>query len=300
VDVELIAGDMAAPVRGRRFDLVVSNPPFVVGPGVATHTYRDSGRSGDALSAELAGAAADLLAEGGVCQYLANWLHLAGEDWTERVAGWVAGTGLDAWVIQREVSDPVSYVDLWLSDAGERSDPVRAAAWLDWFDANEVDAVGMGLITLRRGGHDDPVVRVEELRQAIDQPLGAQISAWLDRQDWLRGRDTPALLHQRYRAAKGLILAQQATIGAEGWAVDRQVLTLPAGLRWSEEVDPLVLALVGGCDGTVPLGDQLSVLAVAHEVEESTLADVAGPIVAHLVERGFIEPVTASPAVSAA
>ena len=88
------------------------------------------------------------------------------------MTGWVAGTGLDAWVIQREVSDPVSYVDLWLSDAGERSDPVRAAAWLDWFDANKVDAVGMGLITLRRGGHDDPVVRVEDLRQAVEQPLG--------------------------------------------------------------------------------------------------------------------------------
>jgi methylase of polypeptide subunit release factors len=293
VDVELLAGDMAAPVKGRRFDLVVSNPPFVVGPGVTTHTYRDSGRSGDALSAELAGSAAGLLTDGGVCQYLANWLHIAGEDWTERVAGWVAGTGLDAWVIQREVSDPVSYVDLWLSDAGERSDPVRAAAWLDWFDANKVEAVGMGVITLRRAGHDDPVVRVEELRQAIEQPLGPQVSAWLRRQDWLRERDTPALLHQRYRAAKGMILQQQATIGAEGWAVDRQVLSLPGGLRWSEEVDPLVLALVGGCDGTVPLGDQLSVLAVAHEVEESALAEVAGPIVAHLVERGFIEPVAA-------
>jgi methylase of polypeptide subunit release factors len=293
VDIELVAGDMTAPVAGRRFDLVVSNPPFVVGPGITTHTYRDSGRSGDALSAELARAAADLLTEGGVCQYLANWLHVTGEDWTGRVASWLSGTGLDAWVIQREVSDPVSYVDLWLSDAGERSDPVRAAAWLDWFDANKVEAVGMGLITLRRGGHDDPVVRIEELRQQVDQPLGAQVSAWLRRQDWLRGQDTPALLHQRYRAAKGLILQQEATIGGEGWAVDRQVLTLPGGLRWSEEVDPLILALVGGCDGTVPLGDQLAVLAVAHEVEESTLAEVAGPIVAHLVERGFIEPVPA-------
>ena len=52
---------------------------------------------------------------------------------------------------------------------------------------------------------------------------------------------------------------------------------------------PLVLALVGGCDGTVPLADQLAVLAAAHEVEESALVEVAGPIVAHLVERGFIE-----------
>jgi len=135
LDWELLAGDLTEPVRGRRFDLVVSNPPFVVGPGTATHVYRDSGRAGDGVCAELAGAAKDLLTEGGTMQYLANWLHVAGEDWADRVAGWVAGTGLDAWVVQREVSDPVSYVRLWLSDASEQADPQRMAAWLDWFDA---------------------------------------------------------------------------------------------------------------------------------------------------------------------
>jgi methylase of polypeptide subunit release factors len=287
LDWELLRGDLTAPVAGRRFDLVVSNPPFVVGPGTATHVYRDSGRPGDAVCAELAAAAPGLLTEGGTMQYLANWLHVAGEDWADRVAGWVAGTGLDAWVIQREVSDPVSYVRLWLSDASEQADPGRLAAWLDWFDAHKVEAVGFGLVTLRRSGHEDPVVRVEELRQAVDQPLGEQIAAWYDRQDWLRG--TGSLLGHRYRVADGLQLHQEATIGAEGWMVDRQLLALPDGLRWREEVDPLVVALVGGCDGTLPLADQLAVLAAAHDVPPDALAEVATALVAHLVERGFLQ-----------
>jgi hypothetical protein len=211
---------------------------------------------------------------------------VAGEAWDDRVAGWVAGTGLDAWVIQREVTDPVSYVRLWLSDASERTDPERMAAWLDWFDAYKVEAVGFGLVTLRRGGHADPVVRVEDLRQAVDPPLGDEIGGWFDRQDWLRAAGS--LLGYRYRAADGLRLHQEATIGTEGWAVDRQVLELTSGLHWSEEVDPLVLALVGACDGTVRLADQLTVLAAAHEVPVDVLADVAEPIVAHLVERGFL------------
>src|SRR5437763_1380735 len=116
---ELRQGDLAAPVRGEEFDLVVSNPPFVAGPGTATHVYRDSGRPGDAVCADLAAAAPGLLTEGGTMQYLATWLHVAGEDWAARVAGWVAGTGLDAWIIQREVTDPVAYVQLWLADAGQ-------------------------------------------------------------------------------------------------------------------------------------------------------------------------------------
>ncbi|MEH1014940.1 methyltransferase [Micromonospora sp. CPCC 206060] len=288
---ELLAGDLTAPVAGRRFDLVVSNPPFVVGPGTTTHSYRDSGRVGDSLATELAAAAPGLLTEGGTMQYLANWVHVAGEDWRERVAGWFAGSGLDAWVIQREVADPMAYVDLWLADASEHTDPQRVAGWLDWFDAHKVEAIGFGVISLRRGGHDDPVVRVEELRQPVQPPMGDRIAAWFERQDWLRVRDADALLAGRYRAAEGLQLRQEATMGPDGWAVDKQLLAMPTGLRWTEEVDPLVLALVGGADGQVPLRDQLAVLAVAHEVAESELAEAAVPIVGHLIERGFIEPV---------
>jgi hypothetical protein len=224
-------------------------------------------------------------------QYLANWLHITGEDWGERVAGWFAGTGLDAWVIQREVADPMAYVNLWLADASEAADPRRVEAWLDWFDANKVEAVGFGIVNLRRSGHDDPVVRVEDLRQSVQHPMGDQIAAWFDRQDWLRGRDAAGLLSARYRTADGLELRQEATLGGEGWAVDRQVLAMPTGLRWTEEVDPLVLALVSGANGQVPLRDQLAVLAVAHDVPESELAEAAGPIIAHLVERGLITPV---------
>jgi hypothetical protein len=85
-------------------------------------------------------------------------------------------------------------------------------------------------------------------------------------------------------------LHQEATVGTDGWAVDRQLLELPSGPRHTEEVDPLVLALVSGCDGTVPLGDQLAVLAAAHEVPEEALAEVAIPLATHLVERGFLLP----------
>ncbi|MFB9240029.1 methyltransferase [Plantactinospora siamensis] len=289
-DWDLRRGDMVAPVAGRRFDLVVSNPPFVVGPGTTTHTYRDSGRVGDGVGAELAAAAPDLLTEGGTMQYLANWVHVAGEDWAERVTGWIRGTGLDAWVIQREVAEPMAYVNLWLADAGEVADPARVASWLDWFDAHKVEAIGFGIISLRRAGRTQPLIRVEDLRQSVEPPMGDQIAAWFDRRDWLAVRSDAELLAARYRLAEGLRLTQDATMGDEGWAVDRQVLTMPRGLRWSEEVDPLVLTLISGCDGRVALRDQLTVLAAANDVPEEDLADAAGPIVAHLVERGLILP----------
>ncbi|GAB3846982.1 hypothetical protein GCM10029963_27640 [Micromonospora andamanensis] len=194
-------------------------------------------------------------------------------------------------MIQREVADPMAYVNLWLTDVGDTADPQRMADWLDWFDAHKVEAIGFGVVSLRRGGHDDPVLRVEDLRQRVQPPMGDRIADWFDRQDWLHGRGTDGLLAARYRAADGLQLRQEATMGTDGWAVDRQVLAMPDGLRWTEEIDPLVLALVGGADGRLPLRDQLALLAVAHDVAVDELAEAAGPIVAHLVERGFIAPV---------
>jgi len=101
LDWELLRGDLVEPVRDRRFDLVVSNPPFIVGPGAQRYDYRDSGRAGDAVCAELVAAAPGLLNPSGHMQFLANWLHVSGEEWEDRVAGWLAGTGLDAWEIGR-------------------------------------------------------------------------------------------------------------------------------------------------------------------------------------------------------
>jgi len=287
LDWELLAGDLLEPVRGRRFDLVVSNPPFVVGPGFATHTYRDSGRAGDGVSAELAAAAPELLNPGGTIQFLANWVHVTGEDWEDRVAGWFAGTGMDVWAIQREVQDPLDYVRLWLADASEGHDPQRAAQWLDWFAHNDIVAVGFGLISARRSDVDSPSVVCEDARQTFEPPLGDRVSEWFDRREWLRHND---LLAARYRLADGLQLRQEATMGEDGWAVDRQLLAIPQGMRWVEEIDPLILALVSGSSGVLPMRDQLSLLAQAHGVLGEELEKALMPVIDHLVERGMLIP----------
>jgi hypothetical protein len=61
-------------------------------------------------------------------------------------------------------------------------------------------------------------------------------------------------------------------------------------LGWVDDVDPVTLALVGGCDGRLALGAQLELLATAHDVDADVLTEAAVPLVAHLVERGFLVP----------
>src|SRR5262249_38304196 len=120
-----------------------------------------------------------------------------------------------------------------------------------------------------------------------DAPLGPEVAAWFDRQDWLRGGE---LLDKTLRTADDLQLRQEATMGKDGWEVGRQVLALTGGLRWVEEVDPVALALIGGCNGSVSLRALVDLLAAAHDLPAETLAEVAVPLVAHLVERGILLP----------
>ena len=292
---ELRRGSLLEPVAGEQFDLVVANPPFVVSAGGVGHEYRDGGLAGDGVSEALVRGLPGVLAEGGTGQLLANWVITDEQPWPERVGEWLAGSGCDAWIWQREVAEPGEYVSLWLRDAGERPGTgrwrARYAAWLDWFDAARVAAVGMGLITVWRSGATEPVVVCEDVPQAVEQPVGPHLRPWHERQRWLRAADDPALLAAVLRPAAGLVLDRSAVLGDGGWAEASARLRQSHGLRWELEVDDAVAALVAGCDGTAPLVRPVQVLAAALGEPVDAVAAAVGPVVRDLIGRGFLEPI---------
>ena len=152
--VQLRQGNLLEPVAGQRFDLIVSNPPFVITPpsvrqaGLPLMEYRDAG--GPILPALVRGLE-DHLNPDGVAIMLGNWEHREGTSWRTSVNQWI-GKSLDAWIIQREVQDPVEYAAMWLRDGGltpERSGVAfenALAAWQEDFDSRQVSGVGMGYL----------------------------------------------------------------------------------------------------------------------------------------------------------
>jgi methylase of polypeptide subunit release factors len=293
LDVETRQGTWFEPVTGRRFDQVVCNPPFVVGPSRVDYTYRDSGLAGDDASALVVAALPEYLARGGVGQLLASWLHLPGQDWEERVTSWLPG-GVDAWFVQRDVADPDLYVGTWLRDAG--IDPrspegsAQASAWLDWFVENKVAGVGFGFVTIRRTD-SEPRIVCEDLRHAFDDPLGPEAAGWLDRIDWLRAHSSPdALLRAHLKVADSVVLEEVSASGDEGWAAVVRRLHRTDGPGWQHEIDELVRALLAGCRGALPLGDLLELLAAGHGVSADALVIAALPLVDELVRHGMLVP----------
>jgi len=283
-------GSLYEPVEGETFDLVVTNPPFVISPARGERlVYRDSGLPGDEVVRRVVSEGPRHLRPGGWCQVLANWVIAAGTPWDEGLAGWVEGTGCDAWVVQREVADPAQYVELWLKDAGLHGTPEYAGrydAWLSWFEEQGVEGVGFGWLNLRRPDRADPVLRFEDWPYDVEQPIGPEVADWARRVDIERSLDDAALLGARLVTR---VDVRQETFGAPGEEDPEQiVLRQQRGLRRARTVDTVEAGLVGACDGDLAVGQVLDALAQLLGQDGRTVRDRYLPRVRELLVEGFL------------
>ncbi|HUR73190.1 MAG TPA: methyltransferase [Sporichthya sp.] len=296
VEVELRAGGLFDPVAGEKFDLIVSNPPFVIGAGEARRTYRDGGLVGDELGRRLVAAAPGHLNPGGWCQLLANWVHRPGEDWRDRVGAWLPAD-CDGWALQREVLDPAAYVSLWLHDAGDiasRNYLDRYDAWLSALEADDVEGIGFGWITLRRT-EGPGIHRVEDWPHSVDAPLGPHVAEAFERMAWLGAQDDAALLAARLCVADDV---SQELIGEPGAEDPRHVvLRQSSGLRRARTVDTAAAALVGACTGEAPAGILIDAVATLLDEESAEVRARLLPLVHDLVAEGYLLAADALPTV---
>lgn len=240
--VQLRQGNLLEPVAGQRFDLIVSNPPFVITPpsvrqaGLPLMEYRDAG--GPILPALVRGLE-DHLNPDGVAVMLGNWEHREGTSWRTSVNQWI-GKSLDAWIIQREVQDPVEYAAMWLRDGGltpERSGVAfenALAAWQEDFDSRQVSGVGMGYLVFHApsvaatsgpgdaalegqtapeepasdaaapGAVVEPWRVLEEVPTSGQGALGEHVAQVIAAHETLRGLDDAQVAALKLRTASGL------------------------------------------------------------------------------------------------
>lgn len=307
--LDLREGSMLDPVAGERFDLVVSNPPFVITPrtdAVPAYEYRDGGLEGDEIVRRLVTGVGAVLAPGGTAVMLGNWEHRAGQPWTQRVGGWLDALAgdLDVHVVQREVQDPAEYAELWIRDGGTTSGPeydALYAAWLDDFARRGVEAVGFGLVVVRRaddaaapvGGRPaaarTPLRRVEDLHGPLDAPLGEHLAAVLDAHARLAVTDDAALAAARLRVAPDVSEERHHRPGEEHPSV--VLLRQGGGFGRSVRAGTALAGLVGACDGDLPVGVVVAALADLLDVPADALAAEVLPDVRGLVLDGFLVPV---------
>jgi methylase of polypeptide subunit release factors len=261
-NVELREGSLFEPVAGERFDLIVSNPPFVVSPDTDV-IFRDAGLEGDEISRLVARGAAEQLEPGGHAAMLICWAHGAEDDWRERVGAWLEGTGCDAWVVRYVSEDPLEYALKWAAET-------VTARWTAYYEAASIGMLTTGGLVLRKredGGAGRLVTADAETGptgSASDQI--ARVFAALD-----FGGD---LREERLRLAPHVLDEQLAWVDGAYRHV-RLAIRLDDGAGVEVPVDPAALPALFALDGSKPVG-------------ELPGADAALATIRRLFEAGFV------------
>ncbi|HEX3867076.1 MAG TPA: methyltransferase, partial [Gemmatimonadaceae bacterium] len=290
--IEFRLGSLFEPVENERFDLIVSNPPFVITPrreGVPTYEYRDGGLVGDAIVAEVVAGAGEHLASGGIAQLLGNWEYRASESGLDRVGGWIDAAELDGWVVEREVQDPALYAQTWIRDGGTRAGAEFDAledAWLDDFESRSVTAIGFGYLTLRRPAAGRTLRRLERLDGPVAGGLGEHIDSTLSAHDWQVVLDDADLAHTK------LIVAPDVTEERHYWPGDEHPVVMNlsqgGGFARSYPLGTALAAVVGACDGELSVGAICAAVSELLEVDEQAVLDEVLPSIREFVTVGIL------------
>ena len=279
-NIETRVGWYFSPVQDETFDLITTNPPFVISPAAGDRlVYRDSGMPGDEVVEWIVSHGPAHLTDGGWLQVLANWAIHADVPWDERLAEWVPDD-CAALVVQREVLDPAAYVELWLKDEGLRGGPEyldKYDAWLGWFEDQGVEGIGFGWVNVHQADHPSTYL---DWPYAVEQPIAPAI------RDWASAAAHPVGEQARLTLRVDVV---QETTGEPG-AEDPETIMLrqQRGLRRARRVDTIEAGLAGACDGELTVGQILDALAVLTARDPAQLRAAYLPLVRELVVDGFL------------
>lgn len=281
-------GDFFEPVTGETFDLVVSNPPFIVSPD-SGYYFLHGGMQGDDVCRTIARTAPAHLNAGGYCQFLANWAAGSGEDWRDRLAGWFDGTGCDALVLRRGTTPADEYAATWIEDDAFDT---SFDTWMDYYGRLGIEAVDSGLITMRRRpGAGATWFQAEDSPETMTFPAGDDLARRFEAEDYLaaNGGDE-ALLATRFRLAPDARLDQQLVPAEGGWGLLDNQLRRTGGLHWSGYVDADGAEMLARCDGSQTMAALLDELARSVGPESAELRAAWPATVRRLVAYGFLLP----------
>jgi methylase of polypeptide subunit release factors len=288
-NIEAMAGDCFAPVAGRRFDLILSNPPFFITPQ-GDYLFCENPMELDGLCRRLVKEGPDYLNEGGYMQMLCEWAQIKGQPWEERIAEWIQGNGCDAWVMKGLTQDPEEYAQHRIRETSQdpSQDAASYAGYMQYYRHRGVEAIHDGLIVMRRRqGHN--WIRIEEVPKTPKGNLGEMIVSTFAAHDLMQqmsGDDQ--LLAIRPKLSSEVRLEQVCEQHEGQWRAESLTLRLISGFPFHMDVQPLVAEFLVTCDGTRTAGEAIQGLAAnAHAPVERVQAECLA-MIRKLIERGFM------------
>ncbi|MDX2018583.1 MAG: methyltransferase [Planctomycetota bacterium] len=293
-------GDLFAPARsfpalGPGFDLIASNPPFVITPG-KSYVFRDAGLGSDSLTGRVIREAPACLAEGGLSIFMTNWVQPKGQDWKDHLRSWFTGTGCDALVLDNGPRSPDEYASFWI--AHTEGDDVEAEGqmirtWVEEYERQNIEMIHGGIIIMRKRTAPTNWVEFDTTPDTMPTRAGNHVLRCIAANDLLQEPDLDSLV---LVPAPDLRLTHELVPTPEargGWTIDESRLRLIEGLAPAGGADPVVVRFVGLLNGVKTLGAIIAELAQEFEASPDKLGPSARGVARKMLQRGMLIPASA-------
>ncbi len=288
-NVECLAGDGFNPVSGRKFDLIVSNPPFFIRP-TGGYLFCDNPMDLDQLCRRFVKEAPAYLHEGGYFQVLCEWARVSGQSWQERVSEWLEGTECDAWVLMGHSQDPSEYAQHRISEtaASRDHDAELYASYMAYYRERKVEAIHDGVIAMRKRSGKNWIL-IEEVTETPKDPFGESVLATFAARDFLAEHAADEQLAAiKPRLAPHARLEQFFQPGEGAWQPTSLNLRLTKGLPFFVGLQGPVAGFLGGCDGQHTVAELVQSFAARVDAPFEKVQGECLGIIRRLVERGFL------------
>jgi hypothetical protein len=288
-NIEVLAGDCFVPVSDRRFDLILSNPPFFITPQT-DYLFCENSMELDGLCRRLIKEAPEHLYEGGYIEMLCEWAQISGQPWEERIAEWLEGSGCDAWVMKGLTQDPAEYAQHRIREVSQ--DPSGDAelydGYMNYYRQRGVEAIHDGLIVMRRREGKN-WVRIEEVPKTPTGDLGELILSTFAAHDLLGAiEEDEKLLAIHPQLASNVRLEQICDQAGDRWRAESLTLRLTSGFPFHLTVQPLVAEFLATCDGSRTAEEAIQAFAITANAPLETVRVECLAMLRKLIERGFI------------
>jgi len=294
-NITCLQGSLFEPVRHLRFDLIVSNPPFFIGPlpgSSANHRlFQHSGHEGDSFCIQLARDASTFLEEDGYFQMMFSWFEFRGQDWGDKLAAVFSGLGCDVWGLRICQDSAEDYVSSLCSESDQTELDSFRQEGLRYFEQNNITSVGTGLLTLRRCSTRPNLLWFDEAPDDRSEPYGSAVAAIFDIRARFDSATDDVLLQQIFTAAPGLVSIRKTSLQGCRWQITASELALESGLKYTfGDVDPLILRVVPYLDGCSSLHQVLERVSLEEHLPLGDVIAKRLPSFRELIRFGFLLP----------
>ena len=246
--IDLRQGDLYAPVAGERFDLIVSQPPFLAHRRDAARSgYAHGGARGDELALRALKGASSHLTPNGRAVFLADWPLFDGDALDARVRAAVGDARVDALVLQSPAKNLDEYCTSLAAAEHPRLDDAFAAAACaqrDHFEGLGVRGIAQALVVLHAAGSGGTALI--QVRHGHDAPITVEGVDRIVAAHALARAAEPAVAGARLRLGAGTRLVAQA--GVHGAAPAVIVQLAPGRPEWPFATDPETAAALQAID----------------------------------------------------